>query len=66
MRSARAGHPGVGGSMNVFEFRNHLIADYQRFSRSFTKIRADDIQAFVKGEYRDERFWPAPLTLVAP
>jgi hypothetical protein len=29
--------------MDVFAFRDRLIEDYERFSRSFTRIRAEDI-----------------------
>ena len=29
--------------MDVFAFREELIAEYAQFSRSFTRIRADDI-----------------------
>ena len=29
--------------MDVFAFREELIAEYERFSRSFAKIRAEDI-----------------------
>ena len=29
--------------MNVFAFREALVAEYERFSRSFAKIRGNDI-----------------------
>ena len=29
--------------MGVFAFREELVAEYERFSRSFAKIRGDDI-----------------------
>jgi hypothetical protein len=34
--------------MNVFEFRDQLIDDYERFSRSFTQIHAEDIRDAVE------------------
>ncbi|MBF0124647.1 MAG: DEAD/DEAH box helicase [Magnetococcales bacterium] len=52
--------------MDVFQFRNQLIADYEQFSRSFTKILAADIQAYVDQTYTDGRFWPAPLIQLNP
>jgi hypothetical protein len=52
--------------VDVFEFRQRVIADYERFSRSFSKIRADDIAQFVDAAYRAEQFWPAPLVQLNP
>jgi len=42
---------------NVFEFRNQLIAEYSTFSRSFSRIAAQDIATKVARLYsltRDE------------
>ena len=52
--------------MDVFAFRQHVIADYERFSRSFSRIRADDIAQFLDATYRAEHFWPAPLVQLNP
>lgn len=52
--------------MDVFEFRDGLIEDYKRFSRSFTKIRAEDIDDAVEAAYGGGRFWPAPLIQINP
>ncbi|GIX15834.1 MAG: RNA helicase [Rhodothalassiaceae bacterium] len=52
--------------MNVFEFRDRLIEDYKRFSRSFTRIRAEDVRRAVDAEYERGRFWPAPLIQINP
>jgi len=52
--------------MDVFAFRKELIAEYARFSRSFTKIRAKDILDKVNDIYRKEYFWPAPLVQLNP
>jgi hypothetical protein len=47
--------------MDVFTFRDRLVAEYQRFTRSFVTIRAPYIKTHVDGEYDAERFWPAPI-----
>lgn len=52
--------------MDVFKFRDRLIEDYERFSRSFTHIRADDVRNAVEEAYRSGRFWPAPLIQINP
>lgn len=52
--------------MDVFAFRDRLIGDYERFSRSFTQIRAEDIRDAVESAYRGGRFWPAPLIQINP
>ena len=52
--------------MDVFEFRDKLISDYARFSRSFTTIEAEDIKQAVDVAYEGGRFWPAPLIQLNP
>ena len=52
--------------MDVFAFREELIAEYARFSRSFTRIRAEDIAEEVDAAYDVGRFWPAPLIQLNP
>lgn len=52
--------------MDVFAFRDQLVNEYERFSRSFTKIRAADISDAVDKEYADGRFWPDPLIQLNP
>lgn len=52
--------------MDVFAFRDELVSEYERFSRSFTKIRADDIRQAVDAAYAGGRFWPAPLIQLNP
>src|SRR5688572_17213784 len=52
--------------MDVFTFRDTLVAEYQRFTRSFVTIRAADIEAHVDREYAAERFWPAPMVQLNP
>lgn len=52
--------------MDVFTFRDKIVAEYQRFTRSFVTIRAADIAAHVDREYEAERFWPAPMVQLNP
>jgi superfamily II DNA/RNA helicase/very-short-patch-repair endonuclease len=52
--------------VDVFEFRRCIIEDYERFSRSFTHVQAEDISQFLDAEYRAEKFWPAPLVQLNP
>ena len=52
--------------MDVFEFRDGLVNEYQRFARSFTRIRAPDIRGSVGRDYDSGRFWPAPLIQLNP
>jgi hypothetical protein len=47
--------------MDVFEFRDRLVSEYERFTRSFVRIRAPDIKSYVEAEYAAGRFWPAPM-----
>ena len=51
---------------NVFEFRNTLIEEYSAFSRSFTRIQAQDLLAEVDKAYTDCRYWPEPLIQINP
>ncbi len=52
--------------LDVFQFRNEVISEYEKFSRSFTKIFADDAREFVESEYRKNRYWPEPLIQLNP
>lgn len=52
--------------MDVFEFRAKLVSDYAAFTRSFTRIQAQDILSFVDEAYGSGRYWPAPLVQVNP
>ena len=52
--------------MDVFAFRKQLVAEYERFSRSFTTIRAEDIRQTVDASYKSGRFWPEPLIQLNP
>ena len=52
--------------MDIFAFRDELVAEYSRFSRSFTRIRAKDILRVVDDAYAAGRFWPPPLIQLNP
>ena len=51
---------------NVFDFRNRLINEYSSFSRSFSKVSAQDILTAVEQEYDRGRYWPEPLIQINP
>jgi hypothetical protein len=51
---------------NVFDFRNTLIDEYSAFSRSFTRIKAQDLWAEVEKVYNEGRYWPEPLIQINP
>ncbi len=52
--------------MDVFEFREQLVTEYEQFTRSFTRLRSDDIREVVDREYASQRFWPEPLIQINP
>lgn len=52
--------------MNVFELDADLIARYEKFARSFTSIRADDLREQVDAIYESGKFWPEPLIGLNP
>jgi hypothetical protein len=52
--------------MDVFDLDKRLVSDYERFARSFTKIRAADIRTKIDSLYQSRRFWPEPLISINP
>ena len=52
--------------MDVFQFREQLVTEYEQFTRSFTRLRSDDIREFVDREYASQRYWPEPLIQINP
>ena len=52
--------------MDIFDLDRALVQDYQRFARSFTKIRAQDIRDQVEQVYASGRFWPEALISINP
>ena len=52
--------------MDVFAFRDELISEYERFARSFTRIKAPDVRQAIDEAYDAGRFWPSPLIQLNP
>lgn len=53
--------------MDIFNFRQSLIDEFKLFSRSFTRIRADDIKNEINRQYDEKsRYWPDPLLQINP
>ncbi len=52
--------------MNVFELDADLIARYEKFARSFTSIRAEDLRSQIDAVYEGGKFWPEPLIGLNP
>ncbi|MCT2538751.1 DEAD/DEAH box helicase [Sedimentimonas flavescens] len=52
--------------MKAFEFDHHLVGSYERFSRSFSSIRSDDLSKRIDAEYDAGRFWPDALLSLNP
>jgi Lhr-like helicase len=52
--------------MDVFDLDSAVVKDYERFARSFTQIRAEDIRSQVDALYATGRFWPEPLISINP
>jgi hypothetical protein len=52
--------------MDVFDLNKAVIGDYERFARSFTKIRAPDILQRLEKLYAGRRFWPEALIQISP
>lgn len=53
-------------SMDVFSLRDAVVADYEKFAKSFTTIYADDIKEQVHSIYAKNRYWPEPLIQINP
>lgn len=52
--------------MNIFEFRNNLIRDYQSYIRSFIQIRDQRIKEYVDQSLDAGILWPEPLIQLNP
>ncbi|SHF01148.1 ATP-dependent helicase YprA, contains C-terminal metal-binding DUF1998 domain [Ruegeria intermedia] len=52
--------------MRAFEFDASVLDEYANFSRSFSKIRAEDLAREIDRHYDDGHFWPAPLLSLNP
>jgi ATP-dependent helicase YprA (DUF1998 family) len=47
--------------MDIFSFRDRVVEDYGQFSRSFTEIKAPNLQAVVDVSYAMGEYWPSFL-----
>ena len=52
--------------MNVFDLDRAMIDEYAAFSRSFTKIRAQDIRDQIDAAYATRKYWPEPILQINP
>ncbi|MCY4172713.1 MAG: DEAD/DEAH box helicase [Cyanobacteria bacterium MAG CAR3_bin_5] len=52
--------------MKAFAFDRRIIDSYERFSRSFSTIRADDLRDEIGRQYGNKRFWPDALLSLNP
>ena len=57
---------GAKSGMKAFQFDHTVVDNYARFSRSFTAIRASDLQEAISREYDEGRFWPDALLSINP
>jgi hypothetical protein len=47
--------------MDVFQLRDQVIGDYDRYVRSFLRIADPGVKAYVEAEMAKGRLWPDPL-----
>ena len=52
--------------MNIFDLDKALVDRYASFARSFSSIRAPEIDQQVRAIYEQGKFWPAPLITINP
>jgi ATP-dependent helicase YprA (DUF1998 family) len=52
--------------MDVFALDRSVVGDYSAFARSFTSVKADDLQRSIDDTYKTGRFWPEPLLQLNP
>lgn len=52
--------------MNIFEYRNQLISDYETYIKSFITIKDPEIQKFVEQELKKGLLWPETLVQLNP
>src|SRR5262249_36019853 len=53
-------------SMNIFEFRDHIIHDYATYIKSFIQIRDTWISEYVEQNLNAGILWPEPLIQLNP
>ena len=52
--------------MNIFEFRNSLVRDYESYIKSFIQIRDQRIKECVEQALELGALWPEPLIQLNP
>ncbi|CAA2158503.1 ATP-dependent RNA helicase RhlE [Methylobacterium brachiatum] len=52
--------------MDIFDWDRALVARYEAFARSFSRIRAPEIAGQIDEAYARGRFWPEPLITINP
>src|SRR5262249_6530349 len=52
--------------MDIFEFRNQLIADYSSYVKSFIQIQNERIKNYVWESFEKGILWPEPLIQLNP
>ncbi|KQO90889.1 DEAD/DEAH box helicase [Methylobacterium sp. Leaf90] len=52
--------------MDIFDLDRALVAQYEAFARSFSRIKAPEIARQVDEAYARGRFWPEPLITLNP
>jgi hypothetical protein len=51
---------------DIFKFHDRVIENFTLFSRSFTKIKASDIEKAVDDGYNQGKYWPPELIQINP
>jgi ATP-dependent helicase YprA (DUF1998 family)/very-short-patch-repair endonuclease len=64
--AATEGETTASPTMNVFDLRDRLVADYAAYTRSFIRIADPRISQRVKSELSAGAFWPEPLLQLNP
>lgn len=52
--------------MNIFELDRALVERYASFARSFSSIKAPEIDRQIRAVYDERKFWPDPLVTINP
>jgi hypothetical protein len=52
--------------MDVFRFRDHIIADYHRYVSSFISVSEVQLRHFVNHSFESGKLWPDPLIQLNP
>jgi superfamily II DNA/RNA helicase len=52
--------------LDIFQFRQEIVADYYRYIKSFLKIQDDRVKEFVNHELSRGKFWNSPLLQLNP